>query len=616
MTLADYLDEPPLEAGWIPWLGAGLQMRKMEEFAVAGYKKHGHTFAAYAAGQRFVFSEDLAVHRSVVTSKDFGHNELMVQIQQRFLGAERPTTAEEEAACVRVLHTQLAGRPLAHLRTAFLEHLITAIDGYKDLGVVDLMPLLRETIFTCTLETGSFRRAIFGRNFPAEEALRPFEAWDRGLQNLISGTKDDAAVEGRRVLEELVGNYLRDNILETEPVIQGQWNNLEQLGAPFHLRVKFVALGFMWAAAANVAPVSSWAMAFIYNDPALAARLRSELAAADKSLEQEAMYEIGAPSAQWVAQEAIRLTMLGSIVRPAACATTIESTFGPVRVRKGDLMMCTSWSMHRRFENPEEFIWDRLKPVPGEDLSGQLYMAFGGGLRPCVGKSFAYTEIKMLTLAMLERYDVEPVTPFPRLVKTDRIGVGTMEPSHAWKNLDWVKDMYLPELAVKSAPWVAKEKRMVELDESSQERRKYVGIPVHQVEFAQEKKHARAANPPGMSSVAVLAQGRLSLRRQRKTDTRIIVPLSAKQQPQERSRTRRVPDEVYQGQGICGSDDGIGNEPSRWIVEGMAKEIYKYQQTDVKRACPVIYKRLAEPVDVRSKERRAHDRITLAQILS
>jgi cytochrome P450 len=24
----------------------------------------------------------------------------------------------------------------------------------------------------------------------------------------------------------------------------------------------------------------------------------------------------------------------------------------------------------------------------------------------CVGKSFAYTEIKMLTLAMLERYDV------------------------------------------------------------------------------------------------------------------------------------------------------------------------------------------------------------------
>ncbi len=52
---------------------------------------------------------------------------------------------------MRVLHTQLAGRPLAHLRTGFLEHLITTIDGFKDLGVVDLIPLMRETIFKCTL---------------------------------------------------------------------------------------------------------------------------------------------------------------------------------------------------------------------------------------------------------------------------------------------------------------------------------------------------------------------------------------------------------------------------------------------------------------------------------
>jgi hypothetical protein len=165
-----YADEPPLEAGWIPWLGAGLQMRQMEKFALANYRKHGLTFAAYAAGQRFVFSEDLAVHRSVVSSKNFGANQLMVRkrclpfvsclvdveiyqvdIQMRFLGAERPTTAEEEAACVPVLHTQLTGKPLAHLRTAFLEQLITAIDGFKDLGVVDLIPLMRETIFKCTL---------------------------------------------------------------------------------------------------------------------------------------------------------------------------------------------------------------------------------------------------------------------------------------------------------------------------------------------------------------------------------------------------------------------------------------------------------------------------------
>jgi hypothetical protein len=79
VTRRSYEDEPPLEAGWIPWLGAGLQMRKMEKFALANYKKHGHTFAAYAAGQRFIFSEDLAIHKSVVSNKDFGANQIMVR---------------------------------------------------------------------------------------------------------------------------------------------------------------------------------------------------------------------------------------------------------------------------------------------------------------------------------------------------------------------------------------------------------------------------------------------------------------------------------------------------------------------------------------------------------
>jgi hypothetical protein len=79
ITRRSYADEPGLEAGWIPWLGAGLQMRKMEKFALTGYKKHGLTFAAYAAGQRFIFSEDLAIHRSVVSSKHFGANQIMVR---------------------------------------------------------------------------------------------------------------------------------------------------------------------------------------------------------------------------------------------------------------------------------------------------------------------------------------------------------------------------------------------------------------------------------------------------------------------------------------------------------------------------------------------------------
>jgi cytochrome P450 len=198
----------------------------------------------------------------------------------------------------------------------------------------------------------------------------------------MSGKRNLAAIEGLRVLETMVDAYLKENLHETAPVIQVQWKKLEELGTTWPLRVKYVALALIWAGAANVTPVGSWAAAFVYRDPELQAILRDELSMADPSLETEDLYEKGVPSAMLVAQEAIRLTMLGSIVRPATKSTVIEGSNGPVHLRKGDLVMCTSWSMHRRYERPEEFIWDRLRPVKGEDHNEMLYYPFGGGPRP------------------------------------------------------------------------------------------------------------------------------------------------------------------------------------------------------------------------------------------
>jgi hypothetical protein len=198
----------------------------------------------------------------------------------------------------------------------------------------------------------------------------------------MMGKKDKAAVEGLKVLETMVDTYLKEHLNETAPVIQVQWKKLEEIGTPWHLRVKYIALGLLWAGAANVTPVGSWAAAFVYRDPELQAILRDELSMADPDLETEDLYEKGVPSAQLVAQEAIRLTMLGSIVRPASKATVVQGSNGPINLRKGDLVMCTSWSMHRRYENPEEFIWDRLKLVKGEEHNEMLYYAFGGGPRP------------------------------------------------------------------------------------------------------------------------------------------------------------------------------------------------------------------------------------------
>jgi len=63
--------EPPLVAGFLPWLGVGLDMRNMKTFLRRNFANHGFTFTAYAAGKRLVFTKDLAVVRHMVKSSGF-----------------------------------------------------------------------------------------------------------------------------------------------------------------------------------------------------------------------------------------------------------------------------------------------------------------------------------------------------------------------------------------------------------------------------------------------------------------------------------------------------------------------------------------------------------------
>jgi hypothetical protein len=80
--------EPPLIAGFLPWLGVGLDMRNMENFLPRNFAKYGLTFTAYAAGKRLVFTKDLAVVQHMVKSSDFAATPVAVS---SFLFLLRPT---------------------------------------------------------------------------------------------------------------------------------------------------------------------------------------------------------------------------------------------------------------------------------------------------------------------------------------------------------------------------------------------------------------------------------------------------------------------------------------------------------------------------------------------
>jgi hypothetical protein len=60
--------EPPLTAGFLPWLGVGLSMRDMDKFLRRNFAKYGPTFTAYAGGKRLVFTKDVVLVRYMLSS--------------------------------------------------------------------------------------------------------------------------------------------------------------------------------------------------------------------------------------------------------------------------------------------------------------------------------------------------------------------------------------------------------------------------------------------------------------------------------------------------------------------------------------------------------------------
>lgn len=159
-------NEPPLEAGFLPWLGVGLQMRDIETFITRNFAKHGDTFTAYAAGKRFVFTKDIVTIKHIAQHADFSEKPNHVSLRtvpvrirtlthgpqaafyDNFIKA-RSATAEEEAAMHRVANSALSGNDLAELRRDFTNIFVEALAGFEG-GNVEFFSWAKSLIFSCT----------------------------------------------------------------------------------------------------------------------------------------------------------------------------------------------------------------------------------------------------------------------------------------------------------------------------------------------------------------------------------------------------------------------------------------------------------------------------------
>jgi cytochrome P450 len=88
-----------------------------------------------------------------------------------------------------------------------------------------------------------------------------------------------------------------------------------------------------------------------------------------------------------------------------------EIELGGRRIPAGSVLLVSVYLLHRDpilYEDPEEFRPERF--LEGEHEGG-VWIPFGGGVRRCLGASFAQVEMKVVLRTVLGRVHLEAVDP-------------------------------------------------------------------------------------------------------------------------------------------------------------------------------------------------------------
>jgi cytochrome P450 len=161
----------------------------------------------------------------------------------------------------------------------------------------------------------------------------------------------------------------------------------------------------------TTATALSWAVERLARDPQRLGRLRDEVAAGEDDYLDA------------VVKETLRLRpVIPIVVRRLTEPVEIGGHLLPAGARVAPCI----YLVHRRedvYEQPHAFMPERFLEQPAGTYT---WIPFGGGVRRCLGASFALLEMKQVLGALVERLDIQPSQPKSERVRRRQI---TLAPS-------------------------------------------------------------------------------------------------------------------------------------------------------------------------------------------
>uniref|UniRef100_A0A8C9PCM1 Cytochrome P450 family 39 subfamily A member 1 n=1 Tax=Spermophilus dauricus TaxID=99837 RepID=A0A8C9PCM1_SPEDA len=378
------LRRPPCIKGWIPWIGAGLELGKAPlEFIEKARIKYGPVFTVFAMGNRMTFVTEEEGINVFLKSKEVNF-ELAVQTPV-YRTASIPKniflTLNEK---LYIMMKGKMGTFNIHQFTGQLtEELHEQLENLGTRGTMELTNFVRNWS-----KSKRWLLALFEKSIPDIKAYR--------------SAKDNSVTLMQAVLE----------ILEMET------NKLNP---------NYVLL-MLWASLSNTVPVAFWTLAFVLSHPNVHKTImegistvfgtasKDKIKVTEKELKKLLFIK-------WCILETIRLRAPGIITRKVMKPIKILNFTIP----SGDLLMLSPFWLHRNpkyFPEPELFKPERWKKANLEKHAFlDCFMAFGGGKFQCPGRWFALLEIQICIILILYKYDCTLLDPLPKQSYLHLVGV-------------------------------------------------------------------------------------------------------------------------------------------------------------------------------------------------
>lgn len=470
--------EPPLDKGFLPWLGYALDfkndglglLRKMQ-------KKHGDIFTLLIGGHFITFVLDPHSYGAIVkeskSNLDFDmFGSEVVSALFHFL----PTG--EDQKLLQVLSVKyLMGEGLAAMKQAMVENLQTVMFHKRGSGDDGNSSWQQDGVYRYSCSTifkASFL-SFFGRELNnkadkkvdlTDHEIIQFEKLFEELQKfdlLVPGLLYNTLTPGKRREVQQLRHLFWDSLsvskvhkrYNVSSWISEQERTWAEKGMPENIRARYLFL-LLWAVQTNTGPASFWVLVHLLKYPEAMEAAREEV---DRLLKENGpQVKLGGPLTDLTGEMLTKSPVLDSVieetlrlkVRPILMRAVLKDmdlqmdNKRKYALRNGDRIALSPYVAVQTdpevYPEPLTFRYDRF--LNSDGLVKNFYKSgkklkyhnvpFGIGPSKCPGRFFAVTEIKMFVFLMLACFDLELVNGEEEIPPTDKsqFGFGTILPVH------------------------------------------------------------------------------------------------------------------------------------------------------------------------------------------